>query len=426
MSQAIISRRGGGGYATVKFDGYKTHSGLEHSTAATGLSLARHRISAVSVGDYALFGGGDTNGSDYKTTVDVYTSKLVKGTASSLSAARIYMATTTVGNYALFGGGHAGSSNSATAYFNTVDAYNTNLTRSTPTTLSNKPNYLAATTVGNYALFGGGETYTDPSVSGFYYYLTTVDTYTSNLVKGTATSLSVGRSHLAATTVGNYAIFAGGGKYEYTGSYASAGGYYKDFNTVDTYTDNLVKGTATSLSEEKRDLSATTVGDYALFAGGYKLLSSGSESYSTVDAYNSSLTRYSPVGLSSARSSFPATTVGDYALFGNTTSFPTIDTYTSSLVKGVAPELSETRGNTGVTTVGNYALFAGGVIYGGTFSTTVDVYCALSTFDIMVCKNAKYKFQNMEEEVTVTENVKNITVPMPATGYIKFKNTTIS
>ena len=95
MSQAIISRRGGG-YATVKFDGYRTHSGLEHSTT-TELSLARNRLSAATVGEYALFGGGDVS-LNYKSNVDVYTSKLVKGTASSLSAARIYMATTTVGN----------------------------------------------------------------------------------------------------------------------------------------------------------------------------------------------------------------------------------------------------------------------------------------------------------------------------------------
>ena len=71
---------------------------------------------------------------------------------TALSAARAYLAATTVGNYGLFGGGSSGS---------VVDAYNTSLTRSTPTALSAGRNYLAATTVGNYGLFGGGGWYTN-------------------------------------------------------------------------------------------------------------------------------------------------------------------------------------------------------------------------------------------------------------------------
>ena len=74
------------------------------------------------------------------------------GVITPLSVARYYLAATTVGNYALFGGGRE----SGYTYKNTVDAYDGNLTRSTPTVLSVARDNLAATTVGNYALFGGG------------------------------------------------------------------------------------------------------------------------------------------------------------------------------------------------------------------------------------------------------------------------------
>ena len=73
------------------------------------------------------------------------------GLAPELSVARSLLAATTVGNYALFGGGYNG-----TTLFSTVDAYDTSLTRTTPTALSEARDTIVATTVGNYALFGGG------------------------------------------------------------------------------------------------------------------------------------------------------------------------------------------------------------------------------------------------------------------------------
>ena len=88
------------------------------------------------------------------------------GTIDGLSAARTNVVATTVGNYALFGGGSTTGSVSKS----TVDAYDTSLTRTTATDLSVARRNLAATTVGNYALFGGG-------YDGSTYY-STVDVYT--------------------------------------------------------------------------------------------------------------------------------------------------------------------------------------------------------------------------------------------------------
>ena len=96
-----------------------------------------------------MFGGG-AGGSVYSSVVDAYNTSLTRSTPTALSGARGNLAATTVGNYALFGGGYTGENKS------TVDAYNTSLTRSTPTALSGGRRGLAATTVGDYALFGGG------------------------------------------------------------------------------------------------------------------------------------------------------------------------------------------------------------------------------------------------------------------------------
>ena len=64
------------------------------------------------------------------------------------------MAATSIGNYALFGGGKTGK-NSVT-YSSTVYTINASSTMGTTTSSLGAPKaYLAATVVGNYALFGG-------------------------------------------------------------------------------------------------------------------------------------------------------------------------------------------------------------------------------------------------------------------------------
>ena len=119
------------------------------------MSIARQDLEATHVGNYALFGGGDasyygTGVSNMSPTVDAYDTSLTRTTPTELSVARIRYAATHVGDYALFGGGHDNDETSV------VDAYNTSLTRTTPTVLHKRVEYLAATHVGDYALFGGG------------------------------------------------------------------------------------------------------------------------------------------------------------------------------------------------------------------------------------------------------------------------------
>ena len=72
------------------------------------------------------------------------------GNTTNLDVSRYHMAATTVGDYALFGGGFNGSA------IGDVEVYDTNLTHSTAPVSFIARYFLSATTVGNYALFAGG------------------------------------------------------------------------------------------------------------------------------------------------------------------------------------------------------------------------------------------------------------------------------
>ena len=90
---------------------------------------------------------------------------------------------------------------------------------------------------------------------------------------GTITPLSTARYYMGAATVGNYALFGGG----YTRSYS---------NVVDAYDASLTRSTPTPLSTARYQIAAATVGNYALFGGGDGVGVDGSTVYcDVVDAY---------------------------------------------------------------------------------------------------------------------------------------------
>ena len=316
--------------------------------AITALSVARSDLTATTVGNYALFAGGSISGSgNYSAVVDAYNKSLTRSIPTQLSQARMYLLGTTVGNYALFAAGNN--------QYKMVDAYNTSLTRSSPTELSSLLNEGAATTVGDYALFGG--------MSSSYGNI--VNAYNKSLTRSIPTELSVARYRLAATTVGDYALFGGGfNDVDYNVP-------KQHLATVDAYNKSLTRSTPTELSVARYHLAATAVGDYALFGGGYYNKSTSSISFTsggstTVDAYNKSLTRSTPTELSAGRGQPAATTVGDYALFGGGTTddyddaVSTVDAYDTSLTRSSSTGLSVARYRFAATTVGDYAIFGGG------------------------------------------------------------------
>ncbi|WP_432354768.1 LamG-like jellyroll fold domain-containing protein [Anaerotruncus rubiinfantis] len=220
---------------------------------------------------------------------------------------------------------------------------------------------LTATTIGDYALFAGGSTntaLTNPSPI--------VDVYNSSLVHNTVTDLSIGRYSLASTCLGNYALFGGG--WSSSGSSAA----------VDAYDFSLTRTTPTALGSVSTNLAATSVGGYALFGGGYTSSGMTTTYTSKVNAYNSSLTRINPTSLNAARGFLTATSVGDYALFvggqgSNNKLYSTVDAYSSALTKSTPNGLSISRCKIAGIMVDKYALLGGGSTDSG-FSDVVDVY----------------------------------------------------
>ena len=260
------------------------------------------------------------------------------GIITPLSVARSNLAATHVGNYALFGGGKCfnvdtGYSENSAA----VDVYNAFLTRTTPPALSVARSNLAATHTANHALFGGGGS--------------AVDAYDISMTRTSLAELSVSKSDLAATHIGGYALFGGGG------------------STVDVYNESLVKIEPISLSASMSNLAATHIDNYALFGGGG----------GTVDVYDTSLTRMASIDkLSASRSYLAATHVGDYALFGGgktsqSGSSKIVDAYDRYLTRTTPSELSLARFNLAATHVGDYALFGGGE-RASTYAYVTDVY----------------------------------------------------
>jgi len=329
-------------WLAVPISGQWISYNMYYGTTPEPLSVARDYLAATTVGNYALFGGGYRDYYVYSDTVDAYDTSLTRTIPTPLSVARGQLVATTVGNYALFGGGYD------EAYKDTVDAYDTSLTRTIPEPLSVAREDGAATTVGNYALFGGG-------FGSGGSHTNTVDAYDTSLTRTISTPLSIAVGRLAATTVGNYALFGGGSGLS---------------NVVDAYDTSLTRTIPTPLSVARRDLAATTVGNYALFGGGRPT----SNTYSNVvDAYDTSLTRTIPTPLSVARDYLAATTVGNYALFGGGYAGAyknTVDAYDTSLTRTIPTPLSVAR-TPSATTVGNYALFSGRIIIVDAYDTSL-------------------------------------------------------
>ena len=186
-------------------------SGLVHSYGPM-LSQKRFGLGATTVGSKAIFAGGGTVGGGVSNVVDIYDASLGAPTnpaawsTATLSQAREWLCAVTVGNKAIFAGGRLSGGVPAS---NRVDIYDASSGTWSTASLSQVRYNLAATTLGNIGIFGGGN---DLSGSCF----DRVDIYDASLGEPTdpaawaTDALSQARANLAATTVGDYAIFAGG------------------------------------------------------------------------------------------------------------------------------------------------------------------------------------------------------------------------
>ena len=194
---------------------------------------------------------------------------------------------------------------------------------------------------------------------------------------GTTTALSVAREDIGATTVGNYALFAGG--------FDNHTDIYSALSNVDAYNTSLTRSKPTALSVARVYCGITTVGNYALIAGGSITVGHKLDNvYSSVDAYNTSLTRSIAPELSIGRNYLAAASSNGYAIFaGGSWSYNSdgkiVDAYDSSLVRSILTQLNVGRYSHAMASINQYVLVAGGRISSSPFTSTnsVEVYMCL-------------------------------------------------
>lgn len=331
---------------------------LVYHGVATALATGRTMLAATTIGSHAIFGGGSRSTTRY-STVDAYDEQLTRSTPDRLGLSRSNLSATSVGDYALFCGGLTGTS--TTSPKTNVDAYDAQLTHSTPTALSAARSGPAAGRIGGHALIAGGQTTTSTGVRS-----SVVDAYDEELVRTTKTALSVARSNVDATLVGNHLLLAGG-----------TAGASSVSDVTDAYNNDLTRTTPTALSVKRSGPKASSVGDFALFCGGQRAFTGTSQYSDVVDAYSPSLTRTTPTKLSTARVSSSGTTVGNFAVFCggyNGGYLATSDAYDDTLTHTTPTALSLARSNLVATTINDYALFGGGAISSSGYSNVVNVY----------------------------------------------------
>lgn len=325
---------------------------------ATNLSVARSNSGSANVGNYALIVGGTTSSNTSSAAVDAYATNLTRTTAADLGVPFYTTPTARVGQYVIVGAGayFSGGQLRGTAR---VYAYNGALSQSTPSNLSQSRAQAGATNVGNYALFAGGTLSSDYSV---------VDAYNSALTRSNPSALSVARNLLVGVSIGDYAIFAGG--------YEKA--HRKYCAVCDAYNSTLTRVTAPELSVARYLPGSTGVGEYGLIAGGG---SAESDKVDTVDAYSPTLAHSIAPNLQNTQR-YPkcAGIANEYVLIGGGSADDSriITAYNAMLSRVNCDNLpGDDHDAAAGASIGEYALFAGGYQdSSSSYLSRVDVYTA--------------------------------------------------
>jgi hypothetical protein len=329
------------------------------------------------------------------------------GRCDNLALARRYLAGASIGGNALIGGGVNGSS-STSAGSNIVDVYSENLTKSTATTLTNGTRMVRAGSNSKYAIFAGGM-----KTGSYNTAVDTVDTYDKDLVKSTATNLSVARSWWMdeVETLGEYVFFGNGydtnqkvtdvidtydenlvrntinnGSATYLASGIARAGEYIIYprygaEMADTYTKDLVRGTASQLSPTRSAVISVSNKSYGIFAGGSLNATGTGTASNVVDIYDKNLVKGTASSLSTARYYGTGIQLGEYAVIAGGATASTdknetsvVEAFDNELVKVISSNLSESKRYLASATAGDkYAIIAGGQ-YDGVSKATVDAY----------------------------------------------------
>lgn len=287
------------------------------------------------------------------------------GAITSLQSSRSYLMATSVGNYALFGGGYQFGDVST----DDVDVYDSSLTHTILDVYWNHNGQGlsrgAATTVGNVAMFAGGISTDNSTVGQNHGYA-----YNSSLT-GLGRFYLGGKSYdPSATSIGDYALFSHGTSTRY---YDPQGTRATKITAINA---SLTTSTPTAPDTSAGGRASTVVGNYALFAGG-TWREEFSDDYTMhyvtiVDAYNSSLTHSTAPALDVSRTLFAGVSISGHALFtGANSSTQTAVVYDSSLTRTLISSTATGSNLKGTTLKSGSEEFA---FIGGGGSTTIYVF----------------------------------------------------
>ena len=230
---------------------------------------------------------------------------------------------------------------------------------------------IASATAGSKILFAGGYTTCSTIGSGICNWFSRVDIYDLNTQSWSTAELSEARTFMGVATLGSRIFFAGG--------------YINSDNAtsrVDIYDASTNIWSTAELSEARINPAAASAGNKIFFAGGCPLNSGLCETPSAVvDVYDGSTNTWSTTNLAEARIGLAGASVGDTALFAGGYTFPgfssRVDFYNSTLNSWTVGSLSEGREGLVATTMGTKVFFAGGAVaFGNTpaYSRKVDIY----------------------------------------------------
>lgn len=304
----------------------------KYGQLSSGLYYPSRCLAATSVGDYALFGGGQRSADFDSKTVTAFNGSLVRSVLSDLQQESVNLTAANNHNYALFGGGDGGAK---------VTAYDTNKVKTNATDLTEAREYVTGSSTGSFALFGGGRQTNGARI-------TTVEAYADTLVRSTTTMSKVSES--CGGHLGNYGFFAGGN----TSSSTSG-----STTTIQVFNNALTRVSSLSLTISSAHVKSANAGDYIIFGGGIR---TGYYDVANTTAFNQNLVKSTPASLDVARSSHAAASAGTFALFacGNDDDITNkVDIYNENLVHSsdTAPISCEELAG---ASAGNFALFGGG------------------------------------------------------------------
>eukprot|EP01118_Nematostelium_gracile_P012898 TRINITY_DN478_c0_g1_i3.p1 TRINITY_DN478_c0_g1~~TRINITY_DN478_c0_g1_i3.p1 ORF type:complete len:388 (+),score=91.46 TRINITY_DN478_c0_g1_i3:157-1320(+) len=242
----------GGNYGSLLFDILDTKT--MNITSET-LPLPAYGNNAVVVRDLIVIAGGNN------ASIAIYNTTSKTFSTTPYSLARFSLKSVSVGNLVLSAGGTftvqiGNSSDYTRAMSDNVDVFDpTTMTSTLLYHLSIARTEMGATAVGNLAIFAGGKDNDEVSSS-------VVDIFNSQTKQWNVTQLSVARSELTATSVNNLAIFAGG--WDSARSQAT--------NIVDIYNSATNTWIVNQLPIPVYGASAVSIGNYAIVYGFDKIM----------------------------------------------------------------------------------------------------------------------------------------------------------